>query len=66
MKMMAGAFSLAILNTSRTMRGPCKAEIVQSSTAELQMTELAVHTHVQHQGCCFNKDGMLGCASVSC
>ena len=30
MKMMAGAFSLAILKTSRTMRGPCKADSDQA------------------------------------
>ena len=37
MKMMAGAFSLAILNTSRTIRGPCKANSRCSSlTAALQ------------------------------
>lgn len=31
MKMMAGAFSFAILNTSRTMRGPCKAALASIS-----------------------------------
>lgn len=52
-KMMAGAFSLAILKTSRTMRGPCKADSDQALQLNCKNYGRAMHAHLQYQGYCF-------------